>query len=996
MAERHSTQSDDGRDERPRDPFAELALIIGFDPRQKIRGPAAAALEPAAAAGEQPPPEEAVEAGEPEPANAMPDETETSDEAGASHDAAGDWDELLPLEFDLQESEEAAAAPSEAPVERRADDAWAEDDSHESFMDEESWQRAVAASLDRITGEINEQGASREPSRLEPAAQLAPEPGAPEVRDPLDEELSIEAEDWNLLGLGALDEGEPSAGPYVRESSDEPSAPEIPVNSAEPTDDPFEDVDLDAVLAQSIERELEVAWSEDIAAAVQVPEEAVQAQAEPEAQRLEPQAPADRAEPEAYDLEFDDFDLEELDEPEFAAAPEPMPPQDEPASAQPDEEEVTADDAAPEFAAFDLDEPRFEAAPEPVAASGGAEAASELQVERQPEADFEAELAALLAEDDEPTIAAPAAVAESRPVPAPQARDLSATVEAMAPESPAAPAPMQVREPAGPAREEFAPPARSEPTRPAQAQAAREPAEDDPFAALAAMAARYRSGGAARPFIQTQAPEPKAPEPAPPKPEAAPPPVEQRVEPEDPVEAMRSQPPSRHEMPEIETVDVPEPATALADDLDIPEVPVERPRAARAPFDDLDTEFAELLQEMTEGRRAERPAPSFRPTWETKSPRAPMAQDFSPGSPQHEPHGYAAPNAAEMFDPDEHAAAAGWRHADEERDATDAQAAEAIEGFEQEDEEPAARGRGRRGFWLASLLAGVVLAGGVGAYAVGSGGIAISGAPALVKADAGPVKVKPKDPGGAKVPNQDNKVYQRVAGGPLDTPTQAKLVASAEEPVSLVEPTPPADDLSLDLGGDSVEALVKIDERFSEPAEAEAEPSPVQEEAVTVVPRKVRTMAVRADGTLVPNDEIPPAEAPQALVEPQVAAAQDAIRKVSGAAEAQSVAPDVAATGAIPETAQQPAPVAVAALQPGAWSMQIASQPSEDGARNAYKDLAERFGGVLGSRGVNIVKAEIEGKGTFWRVRIPAETRNDAVSLCESYKAAGGSCFVSK
>ncbi|MGO4839278.1 SPOR domain-containing protein, partial [Rhizobiaceae sp. 2RAB30] len=35
-------------------------------------------------------------------------------------------------------------------------------------------------------------------------------------------------------------------------------------------------------------------------------------------------------------------------------------------------------------------------------------------------------------------------------------------------------------------------------------------------------------------------------------------------------------------------------------------------------------------------------------------------------------------------------------------------------------------------------------------------------------------------------------------------------------------------------------------------------------------------------------------------------------------------------------------------------------------------------------------------KGTFWRVRIPAGNRNEAISLCESYKSAGGNCFVSK
>ena len=80
----------------------------------------------------------------------------------------------------------------------------------------------------------------------------------------------------------------------------------------------------------------------------------------------------------------------------------------------------------------------------------------------------------------------------------------------------------------------------------------------------------------------------------------------------------------------------------------------------------------------------------------------------------------------------------------------------------------------------------------------------------------------------------------------------------------------------------------------------------------------------------------------------------------------------------------------------GGWSVQIASQPSEAAAKSSYDDLARRYASVIGDRGVNIVKADIAGKGTFWRVRLPAGSRNEAISLCESYKSAGGNCFVSK
>jgi hypothetical protein len=80
----------------------------------------------------------------------------------------------------------------------------------------------------------------------------------------------------------------------------------------------------------------------------------------------------------------------------------------------------------------------------------------------------------------------------------------------------------------------------------------------------------------------------------------------------------------------------------------------------------------------------------------------------------------------------------------------------------------------------------------------------------------------------------------------------------------------------------------------------------------------------------------------------------------------------------------------------GEWSMQIASQPTAESAQSTYNDLSRRYGSVLGGHGVNIVKADIAGKGTFYRVRVPTQSRNDAIKLCESYKAAGGNCFVSK
>ena len=242
-------------------------------------------------------------------------------------------------------------------------------------------------------------------------------------------------------------------------------------------------------------------------------------------------------------------------------------------------------------------------------------------------------------------------------------------------------------------------------------------------------------------------------------------------------------------------------------------------------------------------------------------------------------------------------------------------------------------------------------------------------------------------------------------------------------------------------------------------------------ENVAVTPRKVKTMVVRADGTLAPREDPAPsapiAAAPAetasteaAPAETEVAAAAPLLPATEPAASAgndetgavtsdqpaeptfQSPGADPVpvktvktntiavtdqaaadATASVPDTgpavesrpAEQPVdvvgevkpePVAAeqvasanvepAAIATGSWSVQIASQPSADSAKSTYQDLARRYGGVIGGRGVNIVKADIAGKGTYWRVRVPAQSRNDAIKLCTDYKSAGGNCFVSK
>ncbi|RWD66181.1 MAG: SPOR domain-containing protein, partial [Mesorhizobium sp.] len=212
-------------------------------------------------------------------------------------------------------------------------------------------------------------------------------------------------------------------------------------------------------------------------------------------------------------------------------------------------------------------------------------------------------------------------------------------------------------------------------------------------------------------------------------------------------------------------------------------------------------------------------------------------------------------------------------------------------------------------------------------------------------------------------------------------------------------------------------------------------------DVVAVAPRKVKTMMVKPDGSLVPREDPAPAAPKVAAAEPSDPAPQhvapasdgqqtgtvasDTGQADTGQADAVTVKPAKPAkkAEAKSQSSNTPATVPVAPARPsdqpvdivgevkpdqvasidpaaaaggGSWSMQIASQPTVQSAQSTYQDLQRRYGSVLSGRTANIVKAEVAGKGTFYRVRVPAQSRNDAIELCTSYKAAGGNCFVSR
>ena len=344
------------------------------------------------------------------------------------------------------------------------------------------------------------------------------------------------------------------------------------------------------------------------------------------------------------------------------------------------------------------------------------------------------------------------------------------------------------------------------------------------------------------------------------------------------------------------------------------------------------------------------------------------------------------------------------------------------------------------GLKMAATALGMALVIGGGAIGYGyfkEGGN--SGPPVLVRADKGDFKEKPKDAGGKKIANQNQPVYDNMAGKNAEAPKQAKLVKSSEKPV----------EIAVNIAKPGVE---KSAERL-----ATGNNSPRTDNSATAVikPRKVKTVTVRADGTIVTSSGEklaalpvvkPVTVAPVTPIKPAVqlaktvtaAPAAKATRSVATptpappnpaeiplaktfpvedkkvialapAAKKVKVAPAVVAPKPVKVSPPKPAKVSLpkpvkvsptapvqSAVPPGSYVVQISSQRSKAAAEASYQNLKRRFAGLLGSKGREIKVAKIKNKGTFFRVRIPIGTKSAAAKFCGRYKSQGGSCFITK
>ncbi len=334
-----------------------------------------------------------------------------------------------------------------------------------------------------------------------------------------------------------------------------------------------------------------------------------------------------------------------------------------------------------------------------------------------------------------------------------------------------------------------------------------------------------------------------------------------------------------------------------------------------------------------------------------------------------------------------------------------------------------------KGFIVAGSLLALGAVGIIGAFSFGGSSKTADGQPPMIKADTGPTKVAPANPGGTVVPDQNKQIYERTA----DTkPADAKMVNREEQPVDVQQAARAAPRVILPAAGSASATPTSATPSATASAPAPTAPAATSETPASVPglgePRRVRTVAIRPDGTAIaapaaaastPSAPATTASAPVVAPRPVVtapaavpvprprppAAASDetAPLRISPNAQAskeqvnkeQSRVALAPATTPQPRPAPAPAAAAPASSGDGAFSVQLGAPGSEAEARSSFANLQRRFPDQLSGQSPTIRRADVSGR-TVYRLRVGSLSREEAQSMCSQLQSAGGQCFVAR
>jgi SPOR domain len=276
--------------------------------------------------------------------------------------------------------------------------------------------------------------------------------------------------------------------------------------------------------------------------------------------------------------------------------------------------------------------------------------------------------------------------------------------------------------------------------------------------------------------------------------------------------------------------------------------------------------------------------------------------------------------------------------------------------------------------------------------------------PPVIKADAGPNKIVPATAG------KDTQANKLITERVNERGQSERLVSREEQPIdkpATVVLSQPQQQLPMGSGvvGSEPKKVRTIAIHPDQVADASAPGiSPL-----AAAPRAAAAPAARASApparaatstTADAEDDAAPAPAARSAVRQAAPASGNGPLSLNPDASAAARAPAAPArTAAVAPPAQpaQPAPAASSGTAgPGSY-VQVSSQRSEAEAQSAFRSLQAKYPNQLGGRQLQILKADLGAKGTYYRAAVgPFGNANEAAELCSSLKSAGGQCLIQR
>jgi hypothetical protein len=318
------------------------------------------------------------------------------------------------------------------------------------------------------------------------------------------------------------------------------------------------------------------------------------------------------------------------------------------------------------------------------------------------------------------------------------------------------------------------------------------------------------------------------------------------------------------------------------------------------------------------------------------------------------------------------------------------------ESYAAEDYETPRPAKSRKGLYLmvASMAA---VAAGVGATVLTRGGSHTPQDAPIIKAEQGPMKIVPAAPAATTDTVRTATILERTD----DQLNASKVVGREEQPIDI--------------------AAARSVRQAQAPAAA-----PPATTTLFPEPRRVRTIPVRPDGTLVnePAPALKPAgtvaaatPAPTLASRPTTTASivppampKPAMPESSPPTPSAELAPKTTARVAPPAKPAEPRPVvasrpvalsgavvdrspAASAGAGGGFAVQLAATSSDAEAREQAGRFAGQFSSALGGRRPTVLHGQANGRSVY-RIRVTGLSREEATAMCGKIKGGGGACFV--